>query len=106
MGIDNIWVFAQTANGEATTGTLELLTKARSLGGSVTAFVVGAVGNSAAALGDHGATKVYETGDLGGALPGEPGGLCEAFFTEGMSEVWVGYDLFHFVGQFNGVFAF
>ena len=73
MGIDNIWVFAQTANGEATSGTLELLTKARSLGGSVTAFVVGAVGEAAAALGDHGAAKVYETGDLGGALPGVAG---------------------------------
>ena len=70
MGIDNIWVFAQVANGEATSGTLELLTKARSLGGSVTAFVPGAVGDAAGQLGDHGAAKVYETGDLGGALPG------------------------------------
>ena len=32
MGIDNIWVFAQAADGAPTTGTLELLTKARSLG--------------------------------------------------------------------------
>ena len=70
MGIDNIWVFAQVAGDEATTGTLELLTKARSLGGSVTAFVAGAVGGAAASLGDHGAVKVYETGDLAGALPG------------------------------------
>ena len=31
MGIDNIWVFAQAANGEPTTGTLELITKAREL---------------------------------------------------------------------------
>ena len=31
MGIDNIWVFAQAADGAPTTGTLELLTKARSL---------------------------------------------------------------------------
>ena len=35
MGIDNIWVFAQAADGAPTTGTLELLTKARSLGGNV-----------------------------------------------------------------------
>ncbi len=69
MGIDNIWVFAQVADGEPTTGTLELLTKARSLG-TTTAFVAGDAGGSAAALGDHGATKVYATGDLGGALPG------------------------------------
>ena len=30
MGIDNIWVFAQATDGAPTTGTLELLTKARS----------------------------------------------------------------------------
>ena len=41
MGIDNIWVFAQAADGAPTTGTLELLTKARSLGGNVAAFVAG-----------------------------------------------------------------
>ena len=70
MSIDNIWVFAQVANGNATSGTLELLTKANSLGGVVTAFVGGTVGDAAATLGDHGAAKVYETGDLAGALPG------------------------------------
>ena len=44
MGIDNIWVFAQTTDGEASSATLELLTKANSLGGSVSAFVVGCEG--------------------------------------------------------------
>ena len=39
MGIDNIWVFAQVIDGEPTTGTLELLTKARELGSNVAAFV-------------------------------------------------------------------
>ena len=70
MGIDNIWVFAQTTNGEASSASLELLTKANSLGGSLSAFVVGSAGDAAAALADHGAAKIYETGDLGGALPG------------------------------------
>ena len=70
MGIDNIWVFAQAADGAPTTGTLELLTKARSLAGNVSAFVGGDAGGVAAALGEHGATKVYATGDLGGKLPG------------------------------------
>jgi electron transfer flavoprotein alpha subunit len=65
----NIWVFAQAANGAPTTGTLELLTKARSLG-SVTAFVGGDASGIAAALGEYGASKVYATGDLGGKLPG------------------------------------
>ncbi|MEO6126209.1 MAG: electron transfer flavoprotein subunit alpha/FixB family protein [Ilumatobacteraceae bacterium] len=68
--MSNIWVFAQTANGAPTSGTLELLTKARSLGGTVTAFVGGDAADVVAALGDHGATKVYATGDLAGKLPG------------------------------------
>ena len=70
MGIDNIWVFAQVADGAPTSGTLELLTKARGLGGTVAAFVGGTAGDAAAVMGDHGAAKVYETGDLDGALPG------------------------------------
>jgi electron transfer flavoprotein alpha subunit len=65
----NIWVFSQEANGAPTTGTLELLTKARSLG-TVTAFVGGDGSALAASLGEHGASKVYATGDLGGKLPG------------------------------------
>jgi len=36
MTINNIWVFAQASGGAATTGTLELLTKARSLSSKVT----------------------------------------------------------------------
>lgn len=70
MGIDNIWVFAQAADGAPTTGTLELLTKARSLGSNVSAFIAGDGASEAAAMGDHGAAKVYATGDLGGSLPG------------------------------------
>ena len=65
----NIWVFAQQAAGAPTTGTLELITKARSLG-TVTAFVGGDASGMAAALGEHGASKVYATGDLAGTLPG------------------------------------
>ena len=40
------------------------------VGGAVTAFVAGDATELAAALGEYGATKVYATGDLGGALPG------------------------------------
>ncbi|MEO7397845.1 MAG: electron transfer flavoprotein subunit alpha/FixB family protein [Ilumatobacteraceae bacterium] len=68
--MSDIWVFAQAAHGAPTSATLELLTKARGLGGEVSAFVGGDAGDLAAALGDHGATKVYATGDLGGTLPG------------------------------------
>jgi electron transfer flavoprotein alpha subunit len=65
----NVWVFAQQANGAPTTGTLELLSKARTVG-TVTAFVGGDASGIAAALGEYGATKVYATGDLAGKLPG------------------------------------
>jgi electron transfer flavoprotein alpha subunit len=74
MAIDIIWVFAQSSSGVPTTGTLELLTKARSLGaGTVAAFHAGDDADAiAGALGAHGASKVYTTGDLGGHLPGPP----------------------------------
>ena len=70
MALNSIWVFAQVVNGAPTTGTLELLTKARSLGGTVAAFVGGDGSAAAAALGEYGAATVYATGDLGGKLPG------------------------------------
>jgi electron transfer flavoprotein alpha subunit len=70
MTISDIWVFAQAQDGAPTTGTLELLTKARSLGGTVSAFFLGDATAVAAALGAYGASTVYSTGDLGGQLPG------------------------------------
>ena len=70
MALNNIWVFVQIANGAPTTATLELLTKARTLGGALSAFVGGDGAAVAAALGEYGATTVYATGDLGGKLPG------------------------------------
>ena len=70
MSVSNIWVLAESAEGAPTSTTLELLSKARQLGTSVTAFVAGDATETAAALGDFGASKVYATGDLQGALPG------------------------------------
>ena len=70
MAIDSVWVFAQVNNGAPTSATLELLTKARDLSGSVTAFVAGDASGAEAALGAHGATAIMATGDLGGQLPG------------------------------------
>ncbi|MEZ5223719.1 MAG: electron transfer flavoprotein subunit alpha/FixB family protein [Ilumatobacteraceae bacterium] len=83
MGIDNIWVFAQGADGAPTSATLELLTKARSLGGTVSAFVVGDGAAIAGTLGEYGAGKVYSTGDLGDALPGAAGAGAMAAVIEG-----------------------
>ena len=73
MALTNIWVFAQGANGAPTSATLELLTKARSLGGTVSAFVVGDGAAIASQLGEYGAATVYSTGDLAGKLPGVAG---------------------------------
>jgi electron transfer flavoprotein alpha subunit len=70
MTLNNVWVFAQVANGVPTTGTLELLTKAREIGANVSAFIGADGAGVAGALGEYGATKVYATGDLAGALPG------------------------------------
>ena len=73
MGINNIWVFAEAADGAPSSSSLELLTKAASFGGTVSAFVVGDGAAIAGALGEYGAAKVYSTGDLAGNLPGIAG---------------------------------
>jgi electron transfer flavoprotein alpha subunit len=73
MTVSNIWVLAQVADGEPSSATLELLGKARTIGDNVTAFVIGDGAVAAGSLGEHGATKVYSTGDLGGNLPGVAG---------------------------------
>jgi electron transfer flavoprotein alpha subunit len=70
MSVNNVWVFAQIANGAPTSATLELLTKARSLASNVAVFIGDDASSVAAALGEYGATKVYSTGNLGGKLPG------------------------------------
>jgi electron transfer flavoprotein alpha subunit len=73
MALNRIWVFAEASDGKVSPLTLELLTKARSLGGTVEAVYAGADADAVAgALGAHGATKVLATGDLGGSLPGVP----------------------------------
>ena len=69
--MDRIWVLAEAFEGKPLSGTLELLTAARSLGSTVEAVVWGADGDAVAAeLGKYGATKVYNVGDIGQHLPG------------------------------------
>src|SRR5215213_1991450 len=70
MAVSNVWVFAEAVDGKVKTITLELLAKARSLGGEVTAVFGGDGTTVAEELGAHGATKVLATGDLGEAMPG------------------------------------
>jgi electron transfer flavoprotein alpha subunit len=73
MTLSKIWVYAEAADGKVTATTLELLTKARELASTVEAVYAGGDAEAVAAeLGSYGATTVFTTGDLGGALPGAP----------------------------------
>jgi electron transfer flavoprotein alpha subunit len=73
MTIEKIWVLAEVADGAPVTTSLELLTAARSLGSVIEAVTWGPDGAAVApALGEYGATTVYDVGDLAGALPGPP----------------------------------
>ena len=73
MALSKIWVLAEASDGKVATTTLEILTKARELAGTVEAIYAGGDADAIAAqLGEYGASKVYTTGDLAGALPGVP----------------------------------
>ena len=72
MAIDKIWVVAEATDGKVSGLTLELLTKARELGGTVEAVTWGDASAIAETLGKYGATKVYSCGDLGSSLVGVP----------------------------------
>ncbi len=73
MTLDTIWVYAEAADGEVSSNTLELLTKARDLADTVACVYAGDDADDiAATLGEYGAETVYETGDLDGALVGVP----------------------------------
>jgi electron transfer flavoprotein alpha subunit len=71
MTIAKIWVVAEVVDGAPTTTSLELVSHARSLAGTVEAVVWGDAA-AAGTLGEYGATTVHDVGDLGGALPGAP----------------------------------
>ena len=72
MAISKIWVVAEASGGKVATSTLELLTAARATGATVEAVVAGEASAVAAELGEYGASKVYATGDVSGALLGVP----------------------------------
>jgi electron transfer flavoprotein alpha subunit len=73
MAIEKVWVLAESGDGGPTPITLELLTEARSVAGTVEAVAWGSdTASLAGALGEYGATTVYDVGDLAGALPGVP----------------------------------
>jgi electron transfer flavoprotein alpha subunit len=70
MPISTTWVYAEAIDGKVKTITLELLAKARTLGGEVVAVFGGDGAAVAEELGQHGATRILATGDLGQAMPG------------------------------------
>jgi electron transfer flavoprotein alpha subunit len=73
MSIDKIWVLAEVADGKPITASLELISHAKSLAGTVEAVAYGdETAAIAGTLGEYGATTVHDVGDLGGALPGAP----------------------------------
>ncbi|HZQ57228.1 MAG TPA: electron transfer flavoprotein subunit alpha/FixB family protein [Acidimicrobiales bacterium] len=79
MTLNTIWVVAEVAEGRPLPVSLELLTKARELAGTVEAVAWGPdTASHAAVLGSHGASRVHDVGDLGGALPGAPVGSAIA----------------------------
>jgi electron transfer flavoprotein alpha subunit len=72
MAVDKIWVIVERNGDTMTPASLELLTKARTLAGTVEAVTWGDAENIAAEVGSYGATAVHTVGDLRGGLPGPP----------------------------------
>ncbi|MCC5953791.1 MAG: electron transfer flavoprotein subunit alpha/FixB family protein [Acidimicrobiia bacterium] len=83
MTLSKIWVYAEATDGEVSSTTLELLTKARAVADTVECVVGGDGDAVAATLGEYGATKVYATGDLSGKLQGVPVAAAIAAAIEG-----------------------
>jgi electron transfer flavoprotein alpha subunit len=82
MGLAKVWVFAEAEGDKPATSTLELLTKARDVAGTVECVFVGANADAlAGALGEHGASKVYAV-DPGDRLPGVIGAAALASLIE------------------------
>jgi electron transfer flavoprotein alpha subunit len=99
MAIDKIWVLAEVADGKPITASLELISHARSLAGTVEAVAWGEdTAAVAGTLGEYGATVVHDVGDLSGALPGSPVAAALAAAVEGGS----GPDAILFPATYDG----
>ncbi len=72
MTLSTLWVLAEPAGDSFTTNSLELLSHARTLAGTVAAITWGSGGSLAAQAGEYGASTLYGVGDFAGALPGVP----------------------------------
>src|ERR1700693_5177217 len=70
MALDKMWVVVDRTGDKVAAASLELLTKARQIGGTVEAITWGDASPLAGEVGAHGATALHSVGDLGGGLPG------------------------------------
>jgi electron transfer flavoprotein alpha subunit len=84
MPVATVWVVAEITESGPSSVTQELLSKARSIATNVAAITWGPdTASHAAALGEYGATKVYDVGDVGETLPGVPVAGAIAALIEG-----------------------
>jgi electron transfer flavoprotein alpha subunit len=92
MTLSKVWVYVEAPEGKVAPITLEILAKAREIADTVEAFYGGDGAAVAETLGAHGATKVWATGDLGGALPGVAVGsaVAAAAATEAPDAILIG----------------
>ena len=82
--MNTIWVLVAPGESGPAPVTLELLTEARQQATTVEAVAWGPdVASSAAQLGEYGAAKVYDLGDLGASLPGAPVSAALAAMVQG-----------------------
>jgi electron transfer flavoprotein alpha subunit len=70
MALEKIWVVVDRTGDRAAPGSLELLTKARQIGGTLEAVTWGDAAALAGDVGAHGASTLHSVGDLGSGLPG------------------------------------
>jgi len=83
MALSKVWVHVEVGEDRVAPITLEVLAKAREIGDTVECFV-GSDGSAVAeTVGAHGATKVYATGDLAGAMQGPAVAAALAQLIEG-----------------------
>jgi electron transfer flavoprotein alpha subunit len=70
MALDRIWVVVDRSGDRVAPVALELLTKARQVGGTVEGITWGDAGALAGDVGAFGASVLHTVGDLSGGLPG------------------------------------
>ena len=84
MALSKVWVHAETTpDGELAPISLEILAKAREIADVVEAFTGGDGSAIAEVVGQHGATKLWATGDLSGKIQGAHVGAALAAAIEG-----------------------